>query len=93
MDFKGINVGFGNVILAHRVVGIIKADSAPMKRMRQDAKRSNRLVDMTEGRKTRSLIILDTNHIVLSAIQADTLTTRLSASSLMDHEESDEKEG
>lgn len=72
-----INVGFGNFVMAARVVAVVNPDSSPMRRLREEAKRENRIIDATQGRKTRSLVITDSNHVVLSAIQADTMRQRL----------------
>jgi extracellular matrix regulatory protein A len=71
-----VNIGFGNVVAAGKVVAIVTPGSAPMKRLREEAKKGGRLVDATEGRRTRSIIITDSNHIILSAIQAETITQR-----------------
>ena len=73
---KLINIGFGNYVLAGRVVGIVNPSSSPMKRLREDARTEGRLVDATQGRKTRSIIITDSNHVILSAILPDTLGQR-----------------
>mgnify|MGYP002564388394 FL=1 len=70
-----INLGFGNFVVASRVVGIINP-SSPMRRLREDARTEGRLVDATQGRKTRSIIITDSNHVILSAILPDTLGQR-----------------
>ena len=75
-----INIGFGNYVLAGRVVGIVSPSSSPMKRLREDARSQGRLIDATQGRKTRSIIITDSNHVVLSAVLAETLVQRLGAS-------------
>lgn len=72
-----INIGFGNFVLKSRVVGIVNPQSSPMRRLREDAKNENRLIDATQGRKTRSIIIMDSNHIILSAILTETLTQRI----------------
>ena len=72
-----INIGFGNYVLAGRVVGIVSPASSPMKRLREDARAEGRLIDATQGRKTRSIIITDSNHIILSSILAETLLQRL----------------
>jgi extracellular matrix regulatory protein A len=71
-----VNIGFGNVVAASRVVAIVTPGSAPMKRLREEAKKTGRLIDATEGRRTRSIIVTDSNHIILSAIQAETITQR-----------------
>jgi regulator of extracellular matrix RemA (YlzA/DUF370 family) len=71
-----LNIGFGNTVVAERVVSIVSPNSAPMKRLKDEARDENRLVDATHGRRTRSIIIMDSNHIVLSAIQAETISQR-----------------
>lgn len=76
---KLISVGYGNFVIAGRVVSIVNPASAPMRRLREDARQAGRLVDATQGRKTRSIIITDSNHVVLSAVLAETLVQRLSA--------------
>jgi regulator of extracellular matrix RemA (YlzA/DUF370 family) len=76
MDQNLLNIGFGNTVAAERVVAIVSPNSAPMKRLKDEAKDEKRLIDATHGRKTRSIIIMDSNHIVLSAIQAETISQR-----------------
>lgn len=76
MEKNLLNVGFGNTVVADRVVAIVSPNSAPMKRLKDDARENQRLVDATHGRRTRSVIIMDSNHIVLSAIQAETISQR-----------------
>lgn len=73
---KLINIGYGNIISAQRVITIVNPDSAPIKRMIQEAKESGHCIDATLGRRTRSVIITDSNHIVLSAIQPETIANR-----------------
>ena len=77
---KLISVGYGNFVIVERVVSIVNPASAPMRRLREDARLAGRLVDATQGRKTRSIIITDSNHVVLSAVLAETLVQRLGAS-------------
>lgn len=77
MDKKLLNVGFGNMVMASRVVAIITPSSAPTKRLREEARESRKLIDVTQGRKTRSIIITDSDHIVLSAVEAGTVANRL----------------
>ena len=77
---KLISVGYGNFVIVERVVSIVNPASAPMRRLREDARQAGRLVDATQGRKTRSIIITDSNHVVLSAVLAETLVQRLGAS-------------
>ena len=74
---KLINIGFGNMVSAGRIVAIASPDSAPIKRLVQDAKEENRVIDVSCGRRTRSVIITDSEHVILSAIQAETITNRL----------------
>jgi regulator of extracellular matrix RemA (YlzA/DUF370 family) len=71
-----VNIGFGNVVSAARVIAIVTPGSSPMKRLREEAKKRGKLVDATEGRRTRSIIITDSDHIILSALQAETITQR-----------------
>ena len=76
MKQKLLNIGFGSTVVADRIVAIVQPNSAPMKRLRYEAKDNKRLVDTTHGRKTRAMIIMDSNHVVLSAIQAETISLR-----------------
>lgn len=71
-----INVGFGNYVVAGRVVSIVSPASSPMKRLREDARTEGRLIDATQGRKTRSILVTDSNHVILSAIQPETISQR-----------------
>ena len=79
-DQRMINVGFGNAVLASRVLAVVNPKSSPMKKLREEAKEQRRLIDVTEGRRTRSIIILDSNHVVLSSVQPETITLRFMAS-------------
>ena len=72
-----VNIGFGNAVVAERVIGVITPASASGKRLREEAKDNNQLIDATHGRKTRAIIIMDSNHIVLSAMQPETIANRL----------------
>ena len=72
-----INIGYGNIVAVSRIVAIVSADSAPIKRLITEAKAESRLIDATQGRKTRGVIITDTNQIILSALQPDTMANRL----------------
>ncbi|TAN44035.1 MAG: DUF370 domain-containing protein [Nitrospirae bacterium] len=74
-----VNIGFGNVIAASRVVAMVNPGSTPIKKLRQEAKESGKLIDATEGKKIRAIIVTDSDHIVLSAINVETLTQRISA--------------
>ena len=71
-----INIGFGNYVLAARVVGIANPASSPMRRLREDARAAGRLVDATQGRKPRSILVMDSNHVILSSIQPETISQR-----------------
>ncbi len=73
---KLINIGFGNYVLAGRVVGIVNPSSSPMKRLREDARAEGRLIDATQGRQTRPLLVTDSNHVLLSSIQPETIRQR-----------------
>ncbi|ACJ74832.1 hypothetical protein H17ap60334_09749 [Thermosipho africanus H17ap60334] len=74
--FGLINIGFGNVIAGDRIVAIVNPESAPLKRLKEDAKEEGKLIDATYGRKTRAILISDSNHIILSAIQPETIAQR-----------------
>ena len=74
---KFINVGFGNLVAADRVVALASPDSAPIKRLVQDAKEEGRAIDVTGGRKTRAVLVADTGHVILCAMQTETVTARL----------------
>jgi len=76
MDQALLNIGFGSSVVADRVVAIVSPNSAPMKRLKDEAKDDKRLVNATHGRRARSIIIMDSNHVVLSAIQAETISQR-----------------
>ncbi|MGA9477032.1 MAG: DUF370 domain-containing protein [Desulfobacterales bacterium] len=76
MEQQLLNIGFGSTVVAERVVAIVSPNSAPMKRLKDEARNDNRLIDASHGRRTRSIIVLDSNHIVLSAIQAETISQR-----------------
>lgn len=76
MNNRLLSIGFGNVVVASRVIAIVTPGSAPMKRLKDEAKDSAQLVDATQGRKTRSIIITDSNHVILSALQSETISQR-----------------
>jgi regulator of extracellular matrix RemA (YlzA/DUF370 family) len=73
-----VNIGFGNVISSRRVIAVVNPASLPIKKMREEAKGRGKLIDATEGRKTRSIIITDSDHVVLSALQVETIAQRVS---------------
>ena len=72
-----VNIGYGNAVVAERVVAIVSPESAPMKRFKEEARKAGRLIDGTQGRRTRSILITDSDHIVLSALQTETVAERL----------------
>jgi regulator of extracellular matrix RemA (YlzA/DUF370 family) len=74
---KLINIGFGNIVVASRVIAIVSPESAPIKRVIQEARDANILIDATYGRKTRAVVIADSGHIILSAVQPETVAGRL----------------
>lgn len=84
---KLINIGFGNIISANRLVAIVSPESAPIKRIIQDARDRGMLVDATYGRRTRAVIIMDSDHIILSAVQPATVAHRLDENAVVDEPE------
>ncbi len=87
---KFINIGFGNMVSAGRIVAIASPDSEPIKRLVRDAKDAGRVIDASCGRRTRSVVITDSEHVILSAIQAETITNRLADDADVSDEESSE---
>lgn len=73
-----LNIGYGNMLVASRVISIVGSQSAPMRRLRDEASERGKLVDATQGRRTRSILITDSDHVVLSAVNPETLAARLS---------------
>ncbi|MCL2932348.1 MAG: DUF370 domain-containing protein [Trichodesmium sp. MAG_R03] len=76
MDIRLINIGFGNIVSANRVIAVVSPESAPIKRMINEGREKGQLIDATYGRRTRSVIITDSNHVILSAIQPETVAHR-----------------
>ena len=76
MDIQLINIGFGNIVSANRIIAIVSPESAPIKRIITEARETGKLVDATYGRRTRAVIITDSSHVVLSAIQPETVAHR-----------------
>ncbi len=76
-----INIGFGNLVNAEKVIAVVNPDAAPIKRMVQNAKEQQRVIDATQGRRTKAVLVMETDQIVLSAVQPDTIARRLSAGS------------
>ena len=72
-----VNIGFGNIVSAERIISIVSPESAPIKRIIQDARDTGKLVDATYGRRTRAVIIMDSEHVILSAVQPETVANRL----------------
>ena len=77
MEIRLINIGFGNIVAANRIIAIVSPESAPIKRIIQEARDHGRLVDATYGRRTRAVVITDSDHVVLSAVQPETVAHRL----------------
>ena len=77
MEMKFINIGFGNVVSAHRLISIVAPESAPIKRIVQEAREAGCLIDATYGRRTRSVLIADSDHVILSAVQPETIVGRI----------------
>ena len=76
MTGRLVHIGFGNMLVAERIVAIVHPSSAPIKRLKEEAREEGRLIDATQGRKTRAVLITDSNHVVLSAIQPETIVNR-----------------
>ncbi|MBE6564810.1 MAG: DUF370 domain-containing protein [Ruminococcaceae bacterium] len=91
MHMKFINIGFGNMVSVSRVVSLTSPDSAPMKRLIQDAKDAGRAIDATCGRKTRSVILTDSDHVILSALQPETVANRLNGQTDSSEEKEEEE--
>lgn len=89
MRVRLLNVGFGNVVMAARIVAIVSPGSAPMKRLKEEARERGKLIDATYGRKTRAVIVTDSDHVVLSAINPQTAALRLLGKKVDDHEDDD----
>ncbi|CEG26765.1 extracellular matrix/biofilm regulator RemA [Bacillus sp. B-jedd] len=77
MHIKLINIGFGNIVSANRIISIVSPESAPIKRIIQDARDRGSLIDATYGRRTRAVIVMDSDHVILSAVQPETVAGRL----------------
>lgn len=89
---KLINIGFGNMVSANRLVTIVSPESAPIKRMVQEARDRGVLIDATYGRRTRAVIVMDSDHVILSAVQPETVANRLTSREELIEEELDEDE-
>ncbi|MFR2534314.1 MAG: extracellular matrix/biofilm regulator RemA [Clostridia bacterium] len=91
MHMQLINIGFGNIVSANRIIAIVSPESAPIKRIVQDAKENGNAVDATYGRRTRAVLIMDSGHIILSAVQPETVASRLDKDDLTTEELKDNK--
>jgi regulator of extracellular matrix RemA (YlzA/DUF370 family) len=91
MDQRLINIGFGNSVVAGRVIAVVHPKSSPMKKLRDEARDQKKVIDVTEGRRTRAIIITDSNHVILSSIQPETLLQRFTPASLLDPAPAEEK--
>ncbi|WP_173894075.1 DUF370 domain-containing protein [Thermodesulfovibrio sp. N1] len=80
-----VNIGFGNIVSLSRIVAIVNPGSSPMKRLKDEAKARGKLIDATEGRKTRSIIITDSDHVILSALQVETILQRINEFNKEEH--------
>lgn len=76
-QFKLINIGFGNMVSAGRILAVVSPESAPIKRIIQESREGGRLIDATYGRRTRAVIVMDSGHVILSAVQPETVAGRL----------------
>ena len=74
-----LNVGFGNTVMVERIIAVINTGSSPARKIKELAKQDGKLIDVTEGRRTRSILVMDSNHVVLSSVQSDTITQRMQA--------------
>ncbi len=93
MDIKLVNIGFGNIVSANRIVAIISPESAPVKRVIQEARERGELVDATYGRRTRGVLVMDSGHIILSAVQPETVAGRMETKSMALSSSEDEEKG
>ncbi|MGI6168330.1 MAG: extracellular matrix/biofilm regulator RemA [Christensenellales bacterium] len=84
MGIKLINIGFGNIVSANRIIAIVSPESAPIKRVIQEAKDKGTCIDATYGRRTRAVVIMDSDHILLSAVQPETVANRLDSKDMED---------
>ena len=92
MNIKLINIGFGNIVSANRIIAIVSPESAPIKRVIQEARDRGMLIDATYGRRTRAVIITDSDHIILSAVQPETVAHRLNSKDTVVEIEGNKKE-
>ncbi|MCL2859543.1 MAG: DUF370 domain-containing protein [Oscillospiraceae bacterium] len=86
-----LNVGFGNIVLVNRIISIVSPESAPLKRLVQEAKDNKTAIDATHGRKTRSVLIMDSGNVILSSVQPETIASRLESQVGYQKDESEEE--
>lgn len=79
MEIKLINIGFGNIVAANRIIAIVSPESSPIKRIIQESREKGMLIDATYGRRTRAVIVTDSDHVILSAVQPETVAHRLTS--------------
>ncbi|HHD56942.1 MAG TPA: DUF370 domain-containing protein [Desulfobulbaceae bacterium] len=77
MDSRLINVGFGNAVKVNRILAVVNPGSSPIRKLKDEARREKKLIDVTEGRRTRAILLLDSGHLVLSSVQPETISQRL----------------
>ena len=88
---KLVNIGFGNMVSANRMIAIVSPESAPIKRIVQEAKERGTLIDATHGRRTRAVIITDSDHIILTYLQSETVASRITDDEMIDTEEDEDE--
>ena len=76
---KLLNVGFGNTVMVERIIAVVNTGSSPARKLKEAARKEGKLVDVTEGRRTRSIVVMDSNHVILSSVQPDTINQRMQA--------------
>lgn len=79
MDNRLVNVGFGNAVKISRILAVVNPGSSPIRKLKDEARQQHKLIDVTEGRRTRGIVLLDTGHLVLSSVQPETINQRLAA--------------
>ncbi len=85
-ELKIMNIGFGNIVMANRIIAIVSPETAPIKRLIQESREKGKLIDATYGRRTRAVIITDSDHVVLTSIQPETVANRLQSKDLTEPE-------
>ena len=87
MEMKLVNIGFGNIVSASRIIAVVSPESAPIKRIVQETRDSGKLVDATYGRRTRAVMIMDSGHVILSSVQPETVANRMMNKDAKDKDE------